>query len=200
MASQFRTDIDLNGNELLQARLENLASAPSPSVGRCYFNTTDNTAYCWNGAEWKDMLFSGSSANFDDVMHFGESGSIDNKFIKSSLTNHTSLDSTFVAPFAGQVVNATISTEKDPLNNFFVQVIKGAIKGVGSSPFYGGAQIGTDLEKTSGATNSFLDKVYTNLTGYTFSAGDRIAVYIKKGTLGNMDATEPAISLYVKYD
>lgn len=57
------TNIDFDENELLRARFENLASAPpSPSIGQCYFNTTDDTAYCYTTGGWVDMLQSGGGS------------------------------------------------------------------------------------------------------------------------------------------
>lgn len=59
MAKKFLTgidmsaEIDLNQNELRQARVHNLATAPSnPVKGQIYFNTANNRFYVWNGTAW----------------------------------------------------------------------------------------------------------------------------------------------------
>lgn len=136
----------------------------------------------------------GGVFSYHDVVEFGEGGAILNKFMKSAYSAHTSLDSTAIALTAGQVVHCTISTEKDPTNNWFVQVIINGVKG-GAGQFAGGTQIGADLEKPT----AVLDKVYVNLTGYNFSAEDRIQVYVKAGTLGAKSAVEPVVRLFVRY-
>lgn len=62
---RYLSNIDLNKNELQNARVQNLATAPSnPVVGQIYFNTTDKTGYIYDGTEWRDIAAIQQSATY----------------------------------------------------------------------------------------------------------------------------------------
>lgn len=53
MVKSVLTDLNLNKNELQNAVIQNLASAPvNPVAGQHYFNTTDNNEYIYDGTRW----------------------------------------------------------------------------------------------------------------------------------------------------
>ena len=154
------------------------------ATGNFWYNGTDETG-------------GGSSdgGNFDDVMVYGDTGLVSNKFLGNASNNQLSSNSSPIALHDGEITGLTISTESDSTANFYMIVVINAIKNGGGS-LSGGTQIGVDLEKPSGS----LDYFYSALTGINFAQGDRISVYIKKGNVGLKKAREPVVRLFLKYN
>jgi len=103
MARKFVVSLDLLQNELLNARIQNLGTAPAtPVEGQIYYNNTNGnkTLYFWNGTEW--IPTSGSVEVITDTIGEYVKGGTGLTATFNDSTNETTLDldNTAVTPGA----------------------------------------------------------------------------------------------------
>lgn len=121
---KYITNIDLNKNELQNARVQNLATAPNnPVVGQIYFDTTDKTGYIYDGTEWRDIAAIQQGATYTA----GNGIKIDNNTI-SNAYGYQSEDLLIY----NYTIPATVTSETD-LQTALESVFSNVVANIGTS-------------------------------------------------------------------
>lgn len=188
---KFLANIDLQKNQLLNATIQNLASAPSsPVEGQIYHNTADHKSYIYNGSSWLEITSitrlkgsSGSTAAYvaGDINLVGGTNTTVTQ-VGSTFTIDVTMASTSIA-FTGDVNDVTSSTGVTT-----TLTLKNT--GVSASTYGTSTSVGSFTVNAKG--------LITSATGITIAGatlnGDVVAAYVSPGnttsiTLANTGVT-----------
>lgn len=169
MSRKFLTHIDLSKNELQNAVIQNLASAPSSPVdGQVYYNTTDDILYLRVDGSWVDISSPSGGGAVDSVN--GQTGVVvlDADDIDDTSTTNKFATSGQLAKIDYLTVTGAVDLDsiEARVNDLDASVIlRGSWDASGGSfPGSGSAQAG----------DSYIVSIGGTVDSVAFSAGDRI--------------------------
>lgn len=174
MAVDFLTGINLNKNELQNARIQNLATNPTTGLvaGQFYYNTTDNVLRVYNGSTWLDLAISTGTSTITGVtgtngVSASESGGVVTvqHADTSSVANTSNTSNTVIQ-------NVTFDTfgHVQTISSATISLASLGYTGATNADNYGGFQVstnsGTSSEVASGGTLNIVgDGVSTSASG-----------------------------------
>jgi hypothetical protein len=196
VAQKFLTNLDLNKNELQNAKVQNLGTAPStPADGQIYFDTVDNALKVYDGTSWVNLQegdISGVTAG-TNLNGGGTSGAVTLN-LDTTITGLTSVSSTgFTGALTGNADTATaLETARTIGGVSFDGSANINLPGVntaGNQDTSGNAATATALETartiagTSFDGTANIDIDANNLTGSTLNSGVTASSLTSVGTL-----------------
>ena len=191
MAQKFLTNIDLNQNQLVNAKFEVLGADPSSGnfEGRLIYNSTTDTIKVYANGAWRSLphtIASGGGAGIAEALTVSESnGTVTLTLNVADVDSAGLLSSTFWGLLNGATSDATVSTlaKRDSSGNIKVATPTDAAHAA-TKAYVDAARSGLDVKRSVRvASTAFVQTANPGgmdvgdiIDGVTLAAGDRVLI------------------------
>ena len=187
MAQKFLTNIDLNQNQLVNAKFEVLGTDPSSGnfEGRLIYNSTEDTIKVYSGSAWRKMLHAvQSSGSYSSALTVSESnGTVSLTLNLADTSNAGLLSTTFWQMLTDATDAATASKLAKRDGNGNISVAAPTADGHAATKLYvDAARTGLDVKasvRVATTVAGTLSSSFVNgsvVDGVTLVTGDRILI------------------------
>ena len=200
---KYLVNLDLSQNELQNAKIQNLATAPStPVAGQIYFNTASNKYFGYNGTKWVDLGYEHPSTHTIAQIS-GLQSALDGK--SSTSHNHDSAYKPASYVPAWSEVTGKPSTFTPASHTHSEYINQNAFSNIKVGSTTVAADSATDTLEFVAGKNIILtpdttyDKVTIAVNGETVSSSKKSTWNAKETTTGAQSKADAALSAAKSY-